>query len=146
MTVARSAKLYTPAMLALATELAAYPLAGDLPHRAEARSRSCGSVMALGMALDSDGRVARIGMRVSACAIGQASATLLARSVVGADAHTITATHDGLTHWLADEGDLPDWPGLDLLVPARAHPGRHGALILPWTAASLALSSVPTDG
>ncbi len=146
MTVARPAKLYSPALLGLATELAQFPLDDALPLRAEARSRSCGSVIALGLALDDSGRVARIGMQVSACAIGQASATLLARSIAGADAHAVTATAETLGEWLKGEGELPDWPGLDLLVPARAHPGRHGALLLPWKAACIALSSAPADG
>lgn len=133
-------------MLGLATELSAYPLHADLPHRAEARSRSCGSVIAVGLALDGKGAIAQIGMQVSACAIGQASAALLARGIAGAEPYTITATRDALAAWLAGEGGLPDWPGLALLEPALAHPGRHGALILPWTAAGLALSSAVTGG
>ena len=142
----RPPKLYSPALLALATELAAFPFDPALPHMAEARSRSCGSVIALGLALEAGGRVERIGMQVSACAIGQASAALLARSIMGAEARSVTATHDALTRWLAGEGDLPGWPGLEALAPALAHPGRHGALILPWKAASMALSSEATWG
>jgi NifU-like protein involved in Fe-S cluster formation len=78
MSARASTKLYSPALLGLATGLARFPLTGDLPLRAETRSRSCGSVIALGVALDGAGMVARIGMQVSACAIGQASAALLA--------------------------------------------------------------------
>ncbi len=141
MPAAASAKLYSPALLSLATELANVPLDDSLPHRAEARSRSCGSVIMLGLALAGDGRVERIGMKVSACAIGQASAALLARSVVGSDAARIAETHAALEAWLQGAGDLPQWPGLDALAPALAHPGRHGALLLPWTAACSALSS-----
>lgn len=134
-------KLYSPALLGLATGLARFPLTDDLPLRAEARSRSCGSVMHLGLALGEDGRVARIGMRVSACAIGQASAALLAQGAEGADPVRIADTADALAAWLAGEGDLPTgWPGLEPLAPARAHPGRHGALLLPWKAAREALS------
>jgi NifU-like protein involved in Fe-S cluster formation len=142
-TVTRPAKLYSPALLGLATELAQYPLDDALPLRAQARSRSCGSVIALGLALDDSGQVARIGMQVSACAIGQASAALLARSIAGSDARAVTATAEALGVWLKGEGDLPDWPGLDLLVPARAHPGRFDALLMPWKAACIALSSAP---
>jgi len=36
---------------------------------------------------------------------------------------------------------LPDWPGLDAIEAARAFPGRHGAMLLPWQAALAALSS-----
>lgn len=141
MSLRPQAKLYSPALLSLATELAHYPLDPALPLVAEARSRSCGSVIALGLALGAGGAVERIGMQVSACAIGQASAALLARSARGADPGTIADTGAALAAWLAGEGELPGWPGLDVLAPALAHPGRHGALLLPWTAARDALSS-----
>jgi len=135
-----STKLYSPALLGLATGLSRFPLTNDLPLKAEARSRSCGSVIALGLALDEAGMVARIGMQVSACAIGQASAALLAEAASGTDPVIIQHTGDTLAAWLAGEGDLPAWPGIEALAPAREHPGRHGALLLPWKAASEALS------
>jgi NifU-like protein involved in Fe-S cluster formation len=146
MTARPAAKLYSPALLGLATELAEFPLDDTLPLRAEARSRSCGSVIALGLALAEDGRVGQVGMTVSACAIGQASAALLARSALGADPARIVDTTATLTTWLAGEGALPDWPGLDVLSPALPHPGRHGALLLPWKAACEALSSGVKQG
>ncbi|TAD81996.1 MAG: iron-sulfur cluster assembly scaffold protein [Sphingomonadales bacterium] len=136
-----SAKLYSPALLGLATGLAAFPLSGDFPLTAEARSRSCGSVIVLGLALADDGTVARIGMRVSACAIGQASAAVLAQGIRGTSPARVRATTEGISDWLAGEDALPDWPGIEALTAARAHPGRHGALLLPWKAASEALSS-----
>ncbi len=136
-----AARLYTPALLGLATGLADYPLTDDLPLRAEARSRSCGSVVTLGMALSDDGRVARIGMKVSACAIGQASAAVLAHAITGAHPGAVRDTDDALAAWLTGDAALPAWPGIEALAPARDHPGRHGALLLPWTAARAALSS-----
>jgi NifU-like protein involved in Fe-S cluster formation len=138
-----AARLYSPTLLGLATGLADFPLTHDLPLRAEARSRSCGSVIALGLALGEGACIARIGMQVSACAIGQASAALLAQSAVGRDADAVDAAARGLERWLAGEGALPHWPGIDALAPARGHPGRHGALLLPWTAARSALSQAP---
>jgi NifU-like protein involved in Fe-S cluster formation len=136
-----SSRLYSPELLGLATGLAAFPLTDDLPLRAEARSRSCGSVIALGLALDDRGLVSGVGLKVSACAIGQASAALLAQAITGHDPGNVCATAEALGQWLAGEGDLPPWPGIAALVPAREHPGRHGALLLPWTAARKALSS-----
>jgi len=135
----RAARLYSPALLGLATGLAAFPLADDLPLRAEARSRSCGSVIAVGLALDASGHIARIGMKVSACAIGQASAALLAQAAAGRTPEAVATAAEGLEAWLSGTGALPDWPGIAALAPAREHPGRHGALILPWTAARTAL-------
>lgn len=136
------AKLYSPELLGLAASLADFPLTADLPLTAEARSRSCGSVIAIGLALGDDGRIVRTGMKVSACAIGQASAALLAQGAAGKTPEQVKITADALATWLAGEGEIPtDWPGLAPLVPALAHPGRHGALLLPWKAACEALSS-----
>jgi NifU-like protein involved in Fe-S cluster formation len=133
-------KLYTPQLLALATGLADFPLTGALPLQAEARSRSCGSVITIGLGLDDDGLIADVGVKVSACAIGQASAALLAGAIRGRNPGAVSLTADRLEGWLAGEGDLPAWPGIEALAPARDHPGRHGALLLPWTAACEALS------
>lgn len=142
----RPARLYSPQVLALAIELAAYPLDETLPLRAEARSRTCGSTIAVGLLLDADGTIDRVGMQVSACAIGQGSAALLARSVKGCGAGSLAETLTGLEQWLAGTGDLPAWPDLDILAPARGHPARHAALLLPWKAASKALSSRDAAG
>lgn len=142
----RPVRLYSPQLLALAIELAAYPLDETLPLRAEARSRTCGSTISVGLALDEDGTIGRVGMQVSACAIGQGSAALLARSAKGCSAGSIAATLTGLEQWLEGTGELPAWPDLDLLAPARSHPARHAALLLPWKAASKALSSRDAAG
>ncbi len=141
-----SPKLYSPAILGLAIELAQFPLDPALPLQAEARSRSCGSVMAIGLALDEYGLIARVGMRVSACAIGQASAALLAQGVMGTTPGLVQTTAEGLAAWLTGEGELPQWTGIDALAPAQGHPGRHGALMLPWKAACMALSSDAVGG
>jgi NifU-like protein involved in Fe-S cluster formation len=139
-------RLYSPEVLALATGLADYPLDPGLPLIGEARSRTCGSTIRLALALDDDARIERIGMQVSACAIGQASAMLLARSARGVTQADINAARDGIEAWLAGEGEVPSWPGLATLAPARAHPARHSAVLLPWTAASIALSSAAAGG
>ncbi len=135
-----ASKLYTPELLGLATGLADFPLTGDLPLRAEERSRTCGSVISLGLALDDQGLVSAVGMKISACAIGQASAALLAQWIRGRNPGGVRLTAQAMERWLEGEGELPDWPGIAALVPARDHPGRHGALLLPWKAASTALS------
>jgi NifU-like protein involved in Fe-S cluster formation len=133
-------------VLALATGLAAFPLDDDLSLCAEARSRTCGSEITLGLTLMPSGRIARVGMQVRACAIGQASAALLAQGARGRPADEIAATLGSLEAWLVGAGDLPDWPDLSLLEAARDHPARHGALLLPWKAASKALSSSAAAG
>lgn len=135
-----SSKLYTSELLGIATGLADFPLTDELPLRAEGRSRTCGSSIAVGLALDDRGLVCAVGMKVSACAIGQASAALMAQSIRGDIPGHVRLTAAALERWLAGEGELPRWPGIAALAPARDHPGRHGALLMPWKAASDALS------
>lgn len=136
-----AAVLYTPEVLGLATGLAAYRLDQSFAAQAEARSRSCGSTLMLGLELDAQGQVARIGLRSQACAIGQASAAVFAQGVQGRSADEILAVAAAMTRWLAAEAPMPEWPGLPAIAAARDYPGRHGALMLPWTAAVQLLSS-----
>lgn len=141
-----ASRLYTPAMLALAAGLADFPLTEALPLRAEGRSRTCGSTLALGLALGDGERIEGIGLRISACAVGQASAALLAQGCAGRPASAILAGHVAIAAWLEGACELPDWPGLAVLAPVRDHTGRHGALLLPWTTACEALSSGASAG
>lgn len=131
--------LYTPEMLGAAAALADWPLGGDLPLHGEARSRSCGSAIVLGLALDQAGRIARIGLRPHACAVGQAAASVFAAHAIGLDRAAIAAARRGIAAWLAGESEAPDWPGFALLAPARAYPARHAAILLAWDAALAAL-------
>lgn len=133
--------LYTPDVLALAVELAGYPLTDDLPLRADARSTSCGSTIVLGIAIDADGTIGRIGVRSQACAIGQASAAIFAQGVRGRTGAEIHRTGRAVAAWLAGQGALPDWPGLSAIAAARDYPSRHGAVMLPWNAAMRVLPS-----
>lgn len=144
--MASATALYTPQVLALATSLAACPITADLPLQGSARSAACGSSLTVGLALDEAGRVARIGLAAHACAIGQAAAAIFAAAAQGRDQADITAALTEIEGWLAGQGCLPGWPGLDAIAAAQAFPARHGALLLPWKAARGALSSAPLPG
>lgn len=132
-------KLYSPALLSLATELAAYPYSRAFQLSASERSRTCGSTVEFGLDVAPDGTIAEIGLRVSACAVGQASAALLAKSIQGVSVAEVDDAFHRIANWLVGEGELPDWPGIEVLEPARHYSGRHEALLLPWKAASSAL-------
>ncbi|MDP4539233.1 iron-sulfur cluster assembly scaffold protein [Qipengyuania sp. DY56-A-20] len=143
MRTSSTAVLYSPALLGLAVDLADYPLTDRLTLHGEARSRSCGSTLALGCTADEDGAIAEIGMRVSACAVGQAAAAIFVRQAHGRDAASLKRSLAGVDGWLAGCGDRPAWPGLEALDPALPHAGRHEAIRLPWRAALAALSNLP---
>ena len=136
-----AARLYTPELLALTVELADYPPLERHSARGEAHSPTCGSTLAIDLALDGEGRIGQLGLRVRACAVGQAAAAIFARHAAGRTANDIAAAADQLALWLAGEGAKPDWPDLATIVPARDYPARHGAIMLPWKAALAALSS-----
>ena len=139
-------KLYTPRLLSLSAELANFPLSGSFDHSAEARSRTCGSTIELGVDLDDARNVSRLGMQVTACAVGQSSAAVMAMAAKGRSGDDFTQMHSALDAWLSGRGELPDWPGIDALVPALPHNGRHGAILLPWIAMVDALSSASSNG
>ena len=134
-------KLYSPRLLALSASLADFPFDSALPLTTEARSRTCGSTIRLGLDRDRDGSIVRIGVSVAACAVGQSSAAIMAGSIRGRNADDLSILVDQIDHWLSGEGPLPGWPEFDALEAARAHPGRHEALKLPWKAALEALCS-----
>jgi NifU-like protein involved in Fe-S cluster formation len=142
----RAGRLYTPELLGLASQLARFPLSpGDdaepWSHRGEARSRTCGSVVELGVDLTEAGTIERLGLQVSACAVGQSSAAIMALVASGKARADIETAASAIEAWLAGDAPLPQWPGFAALEPARAHAGRHGALLAPWTALTRALSS-----
>ena len=137
MASSRAPALYSTELLALAIELADYPFDAAAPAKGHARSRSCGSVIDLS---SSGGSLEDLGLRVSACAVGQASAAIFARESSGMNAAAIAAMVENLGEWLQGQAPSSILPRLELLEPARPHLGRHEAILLPWRAALDALS------
>lgn len=135
-----SAPLYNRDILALAVATADYPPRPGALRRASLRAPLCGSAIALDLDTDDAGRVTNIGLHVEACALGQASAALLARHAPGRTLAEIGAARDAIARWFAgEEAAAPGWPGFDLLAPARDYPARQGAILLPFDAAIAAL-------
>lgn len=133
-----SAKLYSPELLALAVELAKFPVVETASHHGNARSRTCGSSVEMSLDVTDAGAVEHVGLRVSACAVGQAAAAIFASSVVGKQRPDLELAMAEIEAWLGG-GAPPHWPGFEPLLPAREFKGRHGALSLPWRAALEAL-------
>ena len=143
MAAGSAAKLYTPDLLSLATELAQYPVAGEWNAFAEVRSQTCGSSLSLGINTDAHGAITEFGLAVTACAVGQAAAAIFARGARSLDRGHSDVALTQLSNWLgSSDAPPPDWSDIDLLSNARAYPGRHGAILLPWKAAQQALCKV----
>ncbi len=135
-------KLYTTQLLGLSAQLANYPFRENFSSIATARSAICGSTIRVGIDIDADGQVRDIGMQVMACAVGQSSAAILAGGIKGASGADVRMARAALIAWTRGHGDLPTWPGIEAIAPARDHPGRHGALLLSWDAVVSALDQV----
>ncbi len=128
-------KLYSQRILALA---AAIPLTERLDQpQVSARRRSplCGSTVTVDLNLQ-DGRIAAFGQDVRACALGQASASVLASHVVGASRDEIARARDALAAMLKSGGPTPGAPfeELEVLMPARDYKNRHASILLAWDA------------
>lgn len=103
----------------------------------EKRSPVCGSRVTVDVDVDANGRVSAVGMLVRACALGQASSSLMGAHVIGRSAAELAEARDQLTAWLAGERDAPpDWPGMELFAPALPHRGRHASIRLAFEAAA----------
>lgn len=135
-----NAPVYTPEILRLAASLEAPRSLERIDGRAELRSPTCGSTIAIAVTLDEAGRVTGLSQTVSACAFGQASAALLERAATGQSRNEVRQARDALADWLGGKREDPGgWPGLAALAPARTKTGRHGAILLPFRALLAAL-------
>ena len=137
-----SGPLYTTEILRLAASLHDVRELEREDGRAELRSPTCGSRIAIAVQLDSDRRVAAISQRVNACAFGQASAALVQQHGIGRAHDEVAGALVAVSRWLAEEQEeAGDWPGLQILAPARQRKGRHGAILLPFRALLGAIES-----
>ena len=135
-----NAPLYNQQILRLAASVPPPRLAAPMAS-VEKRSPICGSRVTVDVALDSQGRLAELGMLVRACALGQASAALFAAHAAGKDAAELAAARDALTAWLAGQGPMPDWPGIELFEPALPHSARHASIRLAFEAGAEAVAA-----
>jgi NifU-like protein involved in Fe-S cluster formation len=133
--------LYSKRILALA---AAIPHAEPLPDpdaTATKRSPLCGSTVTAGVKV-ADGRLDGLGLDVKACALGQASASILGSSAIGLTRAEIAQGRDALAAMLKQgaepPGDAP-FDALEVLAPARDYRNRHASIMLAWDAVLAAM-------
>lgn len=136
-----NAPLYNREILRLAAQAPAAERLAAPMAQVERRSPICGSRVLVEINSDDGGAVAEIGMQVRACALGQASASLMAAHAIGRTPAELADARDALTAWLAGTGPLPDWPGLDIFTPALPHSARHASIRLAFEAAAEAAAA-----
>lgn len=124
-------KLYSGQILALAGEI---PRTERLsaPHAsAKKRAPLCGSTVTVDIEVR-DGQISNYGQDVKACALGQASASVVGKNVIGVTRTQVQTARDQLAQMLKEDGPDPDAPfdGLKVLRPARDYLNRHASILL----------------
>lgn len=136
--------LYSDRILAAA---AAIPPARRLDHpdaSATKASRVCGSEVTVDLAMR-DGAVADIGLEARACALGQASASIVACNIVGASAGELRRLRDEMRAMLKEGGPPPSgarWAELSALRPIKDYPQRHASTLLVFEAVAACLNAM----
>jgi NifU-like protein involved in Fe-S cluster formation len=127
-------------------------LAADIPRlgrlsapdaTAKAHSRLCGSTVVVDLCVK-DGRVVDFAHEVRACALGQASSSLMARHVVGSSAEELFELRETMTRMLKANGPPPDgkWAEFAVLEPVRDYKARHTSTLLTFEAVVDALNQI----
>jgi len=128
-------EIYNRKILELAADI---PLLGRLEHPQASvtrHSKLCGSTVTVDLDMQ-DGRVVRFGHEVKACALGQASSSIMARHVVGATGDELRAVRDTVRAMLKDNGPAPaaPWDDAQVLEPVRDYKARHASTLLTFDA------------
>ena len=135
--------IYNRRILELAADI---PRLGRLPApdaSATAHSKLCGSTVTVDLAV-TDGRVTDFAHEVKACALGQASSSLMARHVVGATAEELRAVRAEMRRMLKENGPAPagEWADFAVLEPVRDFKARHASTLLTFDAVVEALDRI----
>ncbi|MBS7542649.1 iron-sulfur cluster assembly scaffold protein [Ancylobacter oerskovii] len=127
-------------------------LAADIPRlgrlaapdaTATAHSKLCGSTVTIDLAMK-DGVVTDFAHEVRACALGQASSSIMADHVVGATAQELRAVRETMRRMLKENGPAPEgrWGELAVLEPVRDYKARHASTLLTFDAVVDAIDQI----
>lgn len=99
-------------------------------------SRVCGSEVELDLKME-DGAVADVAMTARACALGQASASIVSRNMIGATPEELFRLRREMKAMLKEAGPAPGgarWADLAALQSIRDYPQRHASTLLVFEA------------
>lgn len=123
------------------------PRLGRLAHpdaTATAHSKLCGSTVTIDLEMDGD-RVADFAHEVKACALGQASSSIMARNVIGATAAELRQLRDDVRAMLKTGAPPPTaerWSDIAVLEPVRDYKARHASTLLTFDAVVSAIDDI----
>jgi NifU-like protein involved in Fe-S cluster formation len=139
--------IYNSKILDLAANM---PRIARLAHpdaTASARSKLCGSEITVDVALK-NGRVSDFGQVVKACLLGQATAAVVGREIVGTTPEEFRTVGNTVRAMLKDGGAAPlgKWADLRVLEPVRDYKHRHEAVMIVFDAVNKALDEIALKG
>ncbi|WP_367948150.1 iron-sulfur cluster assembly scaffold protein [Devosia sp. WQ 349K1] len=105
-------------------------------------AKVCGSLIEVDLSIQ-NGVITGYGHKVSACALGQTSASVVAREIVGTTVAEFSVLRDTMLAMLTVEGPVPagKWADLAYLEPVRAFPHRHASTMLVFEAVLAAVEN-----
>ena len=91
-----------------------------------------------------EGRIADFAHDVRACALGQASSSLMARHAIGATPAELVALRETMTRMLKENGAPPSgkWADIAVLEPVRDYKARHASTLLTFDAVASAIDQI----
>jgi len=139
-------EIYNQRILELAANI---PRLGRLPDAdatATAHSKLCGSTVTVDLKMEGD-TVTDFAHEVKACALGQASSSIMARQVVGAKATELRELRERVRKMLKENGAAPTgkWTDIAVLEPVRDYKARHASTMLTFDAVVSAIDQIEKD-
>ena len=127
--------LYSQKILDLAGNAIQPGRLADADATARKVSRVCGSVIEVDVKVRG-GVIADYGHEVSACALGQTSAAVVAREIVGTPVEEFRRLREQMHAMLKADGTPPSgkWGDLRYLEPVREYRARHMSTLLVFDA------------
>ena len=122
------------------------PRIGTLPDadaEAGAHSKLCGSRVKVYLKLDGD-TVSDFAHEVKACALGQASSSVMARHVIGATVAEIREAREDMLAMLKADGEGPTgrFEDMRFLKPVKDYKARHASTMLTFDAVVDAIGQI----
>ncbi|WP_375597110.1 iron-sulfur cluster assembly scaffold protein [Devosia sp. Naph2] len=135
--------LYSEKILDLAGNAPQPGRLADADVSARKVSRVCGSVIEVDLVVR-DGVIVGYGHEISACALGQTSAAVVAREIVGTSTGAFLDVRKAMHDMLKADGTPPSgkWEDLKYLEPVRGYPARHTSTLLVFDAVAAALEKL----
>jgi len=136
-------KLYSGRILQLASDIPHHTRLENPTVSVKRRAPLCGSTVTVDLVVD-DGRIVDFGQDVKACALGQASASVVGGGIIGCTRDQVKQARDQLSAMLKDGGPVPTAPfeELKVLLPARDYKNRHASILLALEATLEGLDQV----